>query len=556
MAESNTPEAGGRTENLPEIEAESWQGLWRDAEAMSVLGRQVLPGYMSGQRWFGGKARTIDTARVLAAPGRDDEHLGPRLALVEIIYDQTPAEVYVLPLAFAPDGDEPPQGAVARARLGEQRGIVYEAVYSPRFGRELLDFMAGGERKEAGKGVLRGHAHAELIQEAGDAPQAKLLGAEQSNTTLRYGERFVLKLYRRTEWGVHPDVEVVRHLTEQTDYTNFPAYLGHLEYVWEDDSPAVLGLMQRYVPNLGDAWTYTLERVRGFYERVLHDDVQVDYPPAGPLGLMDAAAASPPPPLDRVMDNDILRGAGLLGRRTAELHVALASETADPAFQPGPMDEEAKAALFTAMSSLAQENLSALAERIGSLGGYARVAAQEVLDLKETVLHRMAGITAEDLESSQIRIHGDLHLGQVLYTGDDFVLFDFEGEPARPMSERRAKRSPVRDVAGMLRSFHYAAWNVLLADGQDTPYDAETVNRLAPWAELWYLHVAGAFLSHYMQTIEPADLIPADSGRLERLLVPHLLEKAVYEAGYELNNRPDWLIIPLRGIKTLCGAIT
>ncbi len=173
-----------------------------------------------------------------------------------------------------------------------------------------------------------------------------------------------------------------------------------------------------------------------------------------------------------------------------------------------------------------------------------------MLGLQETILAQMRRITGKRLPAQKIRIHGDYHLGQVLFTGNDFIIFDFEGEPIRPLTERRIKRSPFRDVAGMIRSFHYAAYTVLLSDSAVRLQDMAT---LSPWADLWYRYVSTEFLHGYLTTMNGSDLLPQDTEMLENLLVPYLLEKAVYEMGYELNNRPDWLVIPLRGIQHLCG---
>jgi len=173
-----------------------------------------------------------------------------------------------------------------------------------------------------------------------------------------------------------------------------------------------------------------------------------------------------------------------------------------------------------------------------------------VLGLQPTILKQMRRITGSRLPAKKIRIHGDYHLGQVLFTGSDFVIFDFEGEPVRPLTERRIKRSPMRDVAGMIRSFHYAAYTTLLSG---TTVRQQDTGALAIWADLWYRYVSAGFLNGYLQPMADSDLLPQDPDLLENLLVPYLLEKAVYELGYELNNRPDWLVIPLRGIRHLCG---
>jgi maltose alpha-D-glucosyltransferase/alpha-amylase len=202
------------------------------------------------------------------------------------------------------------------------------------------------------------------------------------------------------------------------------------------------------------------------------------------------------------------------------------------------------------MQNLSRQELRLLRKNLKNLPEDVQEEAREVLDLEKTITQQLRGVLGGKLEAKKIRIHGDYHLGQVLYTGRDFVIFDFEGEPARALSERRLKRSPVRDVAGMIRSFQYAAYAPLL---KDSSFRQEDIPRLMPWGELWYMYVSGIFLRGYLEALSGKGIVPEDPERINEMLVPYLLEKAIYEMGYELNNRPDWLIIPLRGIKYLCG---
>ena len=378
---------------------------------------------------------------------------------------------------------------------------------------------------------------------------SKLLGAEQSNTSILFGETFIFKLYRRSDAGIHPDLEVVRFLTEKAGFPHIPAYAGALDYRREQDPPVVLGLMQHFIPNQGEAWQFFLDPAKRYFERVLVRSLAEESPPAAPQSLIAAVGTELPAPLDEVLSGMTLEMSELLGRRTAELHLAL-GRGRDEAFAPEDFSSLYQRALFQAMQNQARQELRQLQRAASSLPPALQGEARRVLDLQPEILARMQAITASKLAAKRIRIHGDYHLGQVLFTGHDFVIFDFEGEPARPLSERRIKRSPMRDVAGMLRSFQYLAYTALRARTAARQQDTDA---LLPWADRWYQFVSVAFLRGYLDAMAGSDLLPGAPEQLEQLLVPYLLEKAVYELGYELNNRPDWLLIPLRGIQLLCG---
>jgi len=257
-----------------------------------------------------------------------------------------------------------------------------------------------------------------------------------------------------------------------------------------------------------------------------------------------------PEPVDSLI-GPYLESARLLGQRTGELHVALASSVDDPSFVPEPITPFYQRSLHQSMRNLASQALQMLRRRLRHLPDEAQEQAQRVLDSEEAILKRIRAVVALKITGTRIRCHGDYHLGQVLYTGKDFVIIDFEGEPARPLSERRIKRSPFRDVAGLLRSFHYAAYFALFARDRGGPVRPEDIATLEPWARIWYIWVSATFLKAYLDSTSGVPFLPEARDELEVMLDASLLEKAIYELGYELNNRPDWVRIPLVGILDL-----
>jgi maltose alpha-D-glucosyltransferase/alpha-amylase len=238
-----------------------------------------------------------------------------------------------------------------------------------------------------------------------------------------------------------------------------------------------------------------------------------------------------------------------LGKRTAELHLALAANTGDPDFAPEPFSMLDQRSLYESMQSAAERNFQLLNKTLKIFpAAEIRKAAEEILRRENDIMDSYSAMLKRKLSAMKIRIHGDYHLGQVLYTGNDFIIIDFEGEPAKALCERRLKRSPCRDVAGMIRSFHYAVYTGLL---KSAAIEQKDIPMLKPWADLWYKFVAGAFLRSYLVTAGHAPFMPKEPEESNFLLRIFILEKAIYELGYELNNRPDWLMIPISGIKQL-----
>ncbi len=608
--ERDTAAAPLRAGELPRLEADAWATLHREERPRRALEKRILPGYMRRQRWFGGKARVLQNLTILDAIHLRREASTPVVLLVQAAYQEGDPEIYLLPLAYAPrtpgdDAYELPRGSVAWLALGgddsdASAGAMYEAVFSRRFCRDMLDVIAGRKRLATTLGRLKPviGSYLKTLWSREDVDlKPRLLGAEQSNTSILYGNELLLKLYRRTERGLHPDVEIARHLTERAGYEHTPAFAGSLELTLEEGegvaaagveaSRVVLGLMQRFVPNQGDAWEMALGLVGRYLERAQVLDVAApsrsggsfteradtvvaaldasrDSSAVGAVGAVGAVSAvtgAPeppdvvrslarvlPPPLDELLAGQTLEMVRLLGRRTGELHRALAWPE-DPAFAPEPFTTLYQRALYQSVQTKARQELRQLARLAPDLPEAAREEAEVVLSLEEAIMEALHGVLTTKLEAAKIRCHGDYHLGQVLFTGRDFVIFDFEGEPARPLSERRLKRCPIKDVAGMIRSFQYAAYSGRLAlagHGDAAQLDA--------WADLWSDAAAVFFLAGYRPAMAGAGLVPAAPGAFEALLKPYLLEKALYEMGYELNNRPDWVRIPLRGIKQLVGA--
>lgn len=500
-----------------------------------------LPGYLAARRWFGGKARPIRSAAITEAVPIPGPGTGTVVLFVRVEYADASEESYVVPVVSAGDGafDGMPRDAFEG---GEFCAAIWDAI-----ARERVFAGANGEIRGSGA------PGTEVARGASEAPAARLLGGEQSNTSVNYGGRFIFKLFRRVQPGVNPDLEVGSFLTSKRHFAHVPPVEGWLQYRAANGEETALGILQGFVANEGDAWRYAGREVRAFFERVERGGKR-EAPAAARTSVWPAAKGEAPGLAGELMQG-FLNSARLLGQRTGELHLALGSDSADTAFAPEPFTEEVRRGFEQNLREMTEQVFSLLRLKKEQLPAEVRGRAAEFLACEPKVLDQFHELLARPIEAARTRIHGDYHLGQVLWTGSDFVIIDFEGEPARPLAERRAKRSPLQDVAGMLRSFHYAAFSPLFdaAEARDEggPATASRRERLLPWADVWSGWAGGQFLSQYLATTSGAAFIPAGREDMERLLRLYLLQKAIYELGYELNNRPAWIEIPLAGLREM-----
>lgn len=504
-------------------EGKKWDAILKESLRPEL--ESLLPAYLQRSRWFGGKAKTITEARIIDAPALPGRGTKAYLLTVAVSYQDAPDERYLLPLSHGA-GEAArrinrifPSAILTRIHTGPEKGILYDSSCDPFFMENCFYFIARDEKTGETTGRLRGmpgKSLMEWIKEGESLPKPELLGKEQSNTSFLYGNKFIFKLYRRVVAGIHPEVEMTRFLTEEAGFSHIAPFAGLIGLSSPGSTDTAIGLLQSYVEHRDDAWNYSLGAAINYLEGI----------PAGERYQQDIR---------------------LLGKRTAELHQALASAPADLDFAPAPFSPSDRETLCRSVSLLIEETFRTLREVEDTLPPETRSEAGRILSGKSAILSRLRKIEEGALSGMKIRIHGDYHLGQLLYTGDDFVIIDFEGEPARTTAERRRKRSPLVDVAGMIRSFHYAAYGALFLCSD---HDPDRISSLFPRAESWSRTMSGIFFRSYLETMAGgAVILPESRKELARLLEIFILEKAVYELNYELNNRPDWVMIPLRGIK-------
>jgi maltose alpha-D-glucosyltransferase/alpha-amylase len=510
---------------------------WRIGMAQKVraqLEDEALPRFLEVQRWYAAKGEKVKRARLADFALWERAGQSWMMAQVELEGGAEPAK-YFVPLALAWEETEEARvrslapATIAKVRQQANVGVLGDAMADEPFCRAVAEAIGAGAELAMMHGKLRFVPTRVYAGLAGDGVAALPVGrpkAQGSNTVVTLGERLFLKAYRRVRPGVNPELEVGRFLTEVARFAHCAPVAGAIEYAAADGTPMTLCLLQAYVANEGDAWLHTVD----YLERYLES----------------RRGASEPPPED--VHGAYLALVHTLGLRTAELHAAFATRSGDPAFDPEPITRGDLAEWRQRVRDDVLAALGALERARAGLPAPERDEAQSLAERRERLLAKIDACEAADGALAKSRYHGDYHLGQVLLAKNDVVITDFEGEPARPLAERREKHSPLRDVAGMLRSFNYARWTALRGVAQAE----DELARLAPLAAAWEADARETFLRVYDDTARAAGLYPSlDAAR--GLVELFELEKALYELRYEIANRPAWVRIPLLGILALAG---
>ena len=544
-------EPDGQRARTPTLRlGDSWHDVFLPASAARLA--RALSRSLPAARWFAGKAREmrsmtiVDAVPLAGTAGAKKTHRDwsrGALVLARVEYGDGEPETYLLPLRVTTaEGDGvDPASVLARLHTTEGEYVLCDAASFPEFGDALIDAMLRPRRLRGFRGRLVGSGSQWLrkqIRQSGRFPAPTILGADQSNTSLVYGRQAILKFLRRPVVGESPELEIGRFLTTKARLPSVPKLSGSLEYVEPDGSSTTVAVLHRFVENEGTVWSLTLDTLRAYLSSVAASPEGFPTGAHADESLLELASRKPPPRVVAAVGGFLDRS-NLLGRRTAELHLALAGGS-EPGFAPEPFSRLFQRSLYQSLRLVAMQSLRRA--RQSGLGG----PVGEIVDREREILERLRAIVDLKIAADRIRVHGDYHLGQVLDTGRDFVIIDFEGEPGRPLAGRRLKRAALEDVAGMVRSFHYAAATAVSLEPDIA--DEATVRA---WADTWYRWVAAAFLRGYFDTCGDAAFIPSDARTRGVLLSVLLLGKATYELGYELDHRPAWVETPARGIVEL-----
>jgi maltose alpha-D-glucosyltransferase/alpha-amylase len=561
---------------LPALQtAGPWWRLAETGERRKI--EAMLPAVLRTRRWFGGKGRRIAQATIVdhvSVPLQSASADRAQLLVVNVEYLDTEPERYLLPVTFV-QGDaaqamvrDHPEGVFTMLGApGSPPGLLIDAHYEPAFGKALIGLLRARRRREE----TGAHLVASTVPETsallarvptGTRSSARIVTAEQSNSSMVIGDaedhRCIVKSLRRLEAGIHPEIELGRLLAAAGPSGGSARLLGSVNLVGSDGRSSLVAAMHEYVPHESDAWSSTLRAASSFLETCVPPITGTsEQPLPAPRhgGWLEGVAGPIPESVEALM-SDQLAAAHLLGRRTGELHVALTGRSAGGDvvgdFTPEPVSPMSQRSLYQSMRTSARRTLVFARQRIKAMSPRDQLLAKEILDAEDEMLHAFLDVLLVR-HAKRIRVHGDLHLGQVLFTGRDYVFVDFEGEPERSLGERRLKRSPMRDIAGMLRSYQYAAYcavDDLVSRGVLEPESSVELEHYERAATRWAYWTSIAYLGGYLPEARQAGLLPGDV-ELAIDLRSHLLEKALYELRYELGNRPDWAHVPMLGLRWL-----
>jgi maltose alpha-D-glucosyltransferase / alpha-amylase len=536
----------------------AWENIIR-GDGRGAL-EEVLPAYLSGRNWFLAKHRTIlSTAIAEYIPVATAD--GPAyITIVGVQYADDEAQTYVVPLTCA-CGEaaqalraSKPHAIVAnlRERGGQDLGVLYDAMWGEAFAIALLDAMVHRRRFHGVIGAATAAPTPELRRLLG-AQVANLkvtpLHATHNNTAIVYGDRLILKLFRCVDEGVNPELEIGTLLTKR-GFCHTPQVLGAIEYRGKPDEPLTLAILQAFVPNQGELSATTQTELGTYFQRTADATMPDEEQSISAAALLELAEREPPA-LARELIGAYLDTAQLLGQRTAELHLALSTDVDEANFVPHPFTTLYQRSLYQSMRSLVGLLCDDLRRHQADLPERVRTDVQTILDGEQPLLERLRPITAGKIDAVRIRCHGDYHLAQVLDTGDDLVIFDFEGESHRPILERRLKRPALEDVAAMLRSLHEATVVARLRDGSDATEGAECLTALEPQACFWTRWVSAAFLRAYLTTAGQAPFVPQAQEQRVVLLDALLIEKVLQRLDGDLRERPERLPMVLRHLQQM-----
>jgi maltose alpha-D-glucosyltransferase / alpha-amylase len=526
---------------------------------------RALTRYVQQCRWAGGHLRQVKSVVVAGAFRLLYGDTRAFVSLIDVDYVEGRAETFVLPLTLvqgekADQLREQSQAMVVAKVQGALDGMIVDALQDSAFREAILLAMTAGKKYSMRDGQVSTSVIGSLESAgilADSCPPSRLVQEEQTNTSIVYGDRLVLKLFRRVLPGIHPENEMGRYLTQRAAFANAAQVLGSIEYQRRKLEPVTLAVLHRFVPNEGTAWQYTLDELSRYFERVLALPPTEPQLPPGPDSLIELANTPVPAAAEELIGR-YLESARLLGQRTAELHLALGQPNDDPAFSPEPFSQLYQRSIYQSMRNVHQFALYQLARQLDSLPEKTRSDGQRIVDSGTAILDRFRVLLSQRISGQRIRCHGNYNLGEVLFTGKDFVIIDFEGDPSRSLSDRQVKRSPLRDVADLIRSLHYAAYSPLLGENNARGrvpglIRVEDVSALEPWARTWYQWVAAAFLKAYLATAQQAAFLPGSAAEVRLLLDVFLLDKSLHELRHELTSRPHWVGIPLRGLLQMLG---
>ena len=520
-----------------------WESLLENNDFVSVFLSDVLEDYIVKQRWYGGKAsklKYIELAEYFRIQQHGEVYYG---LILEVNFVEAFYQHYFLPIAFVSDENFAQKDRIFPISIKGKEGFIIDAINLEAFRKlvfERINSAIPNDRSPV-------QYHKSILFSNIEYQSSRFMGLEQSNTSIVYDEKYVLKFFRRIYSDKNPDYEMSRFLSEKKEFKNTPSYLGSLNIIDSDQRNITIGLMQEMIENQGDAWEFMLKEFHKVFSDLEIKNIDIKSLPNTKLFERLSISDVPPQIIDWVGLNLLLK-IQKLAKRTAEMHIALGSEFEETAFTPAHFNEDYTVWLKNRLLYQFQNRLNTIENNLGKLEGLALELANEFLEQKNKIRKHFVNFDWTKLKGERIRVHGDYHLGQILVQNDDFYIIDFEGEPESTIRDRKVKQPPLKDVAGLFRSFHYAIYATIFNNSEHYNYSQE---ELFEAGEIVYKYLIGVFLEVYIDGVRKANLNIGYEQERDFILEYSLLEKAVYELGYELNSRPKWAVIPLKGISNI-----
>jgi maltose alpha-D-glucosyltransferase/alpha-amylase len=520
-----------------------WEDLMENKDFVKTFLSDVLEKYIIKQRWYGGKSsklKYIELAEYFRIQQNEEVYYG---LILEVNFTEAFYQHYFLPIAFVSDESFAKDDRILPISIQNQEGFIIDAINLEAFRKVVFERILTAKPKDRTNVQYKKSA---LFTDC-KYESSRFMGMEQSNTSIVYNDKYVLKFFRRIYADRNPDYEMSRFLSEKKDFKNTPAYLGSMQIKDHENINITIALMNELVPNEGDAWAYMLQELHKVFSNLEYKNININrLPHTEPFERLTIRDI--PPQITDWAGLNVFTKIQTLAKRTAEMHIALGSEFEDTSFTPERFNGDYTVWLKNRLLYQFQNRLNAVENNLHKLDGLALELANEFLERKNEIRKRFLNFDWTKLKGERLRVHGDYHLGQVLVKNDDFYILDFEGEPESTIRDRKVKQPPLKDVAGLFRSFHYAIYATIF-NNQDKYKQSQ--EELFKAGEILYQYFIGLFLGTYVVEIQNANINIGYQQERIFLLKYSLLEKAVYELGYELNSRPLWAVIPLKGISNI-----
>ena len=535
------------------LTAKDWKSIF-NTKNKKILEAEILPRYLPERSWFSGGGRVVQQMGIVNIVDMDIEKLPVAICIVEVIYNDGLPEAYQLPLAFVSaerkekSKEIPKRAILAHVEFDGQKGSLINATHDEIFREYLFNAIQHKKNIDINNESIEFSQGENPVVLDEEPISSRIIQSQNNHTSIIYNNRYFFKLFRRLDTTINPDLEITRYLAEVAHFANAPRFMGSMIYHTQAGNHVALGMLQDFVANHGNGWEYAKDDIQRYFDNVLTRDKEVQLPKLQKNLIDPLNFTEVPERMQNLLGSIFPEHISLLGQRTAEMHHALAAHPEVKDFDNEAFSLHYQRSVFSSLQSLTRSTFDTLKNNVNTLPEEVIPIAKEVLAMRKEVLTSFKKIFIHKFDTIKIRTHGDYRLNQVLWTGKDFVIKNFEGESARPFSERRLRRSPLRDVAAMIHSLHYAAYSYII---ENELHKGEKLSEVETWTEAWFYYITRIFMSGYMQHVGEFNFIPADKKDYKILLNTLLLEKAVYELNNDLNNRPDNVIIPLMGIKSL-----